>query len=101
MGMPEIRLTLMGPLGRLAGERETRLHVDESATVRDLLTLLAERYGLEFAEAIFRAPGEVHTHLRAFIDEQDAELEDRIARDGGAPAAVAVLIVPGFEGGSR
>jgi hypothetical protein len=99
--MPEIQLKLMGPLGRLAGQRETRLLVDEHATIRDLLTLLAERYGPEFAGAIFRAPGEVHTHLRAFLDEQDAKLGDRIARDGGAPAAVAVLVVPGFEGGSR
>ena len=99
--MPEIQLKLMGPLGRLAGERETRLLVEERATVRDLLGLLAERYGPEFAGAIFRAPGEVHTHLRAFLDEQDAELDDRIARAGGGPAAVAVLIVPGFEGGSR
>ena len=99
--MPEIQLKLMGPLGRLAGERETRLLVDEGATVRDLLTLLADRYGPEFAGAIFRAPGEVHTYLRAFLDERDAELGDRIAREGGAPAAVAVLIVPGFEGGSR
>ena len=99
--MPEIQLKLMGPLGRLAGERETRLLVDEGATVRDLLTLLAARYGPEFAAAIFRAPGEVHTHLRAFLDEQDAELGDPIAREGRTPAAVAVLIVPGFEGGSR
>jgi hypothetical protein len=99
--MPDIQLKLMGPLGRLAGERETRLRVEDGATVRDLLVLLAERYGTEFADAIFRAPGEVHTHLRAFVDEQDAELGDRVTREGGAPPAVAVLIVPGFEGGSR
>ncbi|HBH02751.1 MAG: hypothetical protein A2W08_09025 [Candidatus Rokubacteria bacterium RBG_16_73_20] len=99
--MPEIRLKLMGPLARLAGERETRLCVDETATVRDLLTLLAARYGPEFAGAIFRAPGEVHTHLRAFLDEHDAELDDRVARAGGAAASVAVLVVPGFEGGRR
>lgn len=99
--MPEIRLKLMGPLARLAGERETRLLVGEGATVRDLLGLLAARYGPEFADAIFRTAGEVHTHLRTFLDERDADLGDRIAGDGGTAPEVAVLIIPGFEGGSR
>jgi len=98
--MREIRLKLMGPLARLAGEREASLLVDEDATVYDLLGRLAERYGAEFGDAIFRAPGQVHTHLRAFLDEQDATLDDRIARDDGTSPCVAVLIVPGFEGGS-
>src|SRR3989338_367355 len=99
--MPEIQLKLMGPLGRLAGERAPRPPPDEGATVRDLLTLRAARCGPEFAGAIFRAPGEVHTYLRAFLDERDADLGDRVAREGGAHAAAAAPIVPGCEGGSR
>jgi hypothetical protein len=74
--------------------------VGPDATVDDLLRALAGMYGDDFREAIFRAPGEAHTHLRVFLDEEEARLTDRVT-PGGAAAEVALLVVPGFEGGSR
>jgi len=96
-----VSVKFLGYLRRVAGHREIRVAVDADATVDDLLQTLARAHGDEFSQAVFRAPGEVHTHLRAFLDEHDAELDDRVARAGGAATSVAVLVVPGFEGGSR
>jgi molybdopterin converting factor small subunit len=95
-----VPVKFLGLLQHLAGCRKVAVEVDTKATVGDLLASLAALYGPEFTTAVFRAPGEVHTHLRVFLNEQDAQVTDRIAADGEAPQ-VAVLVVPGFEGGSR
>ncbi len=96
-----VRCRLLGPLARLAGRRETICAVAEGATVRDLLLALAARYGPEFAAALLRAPGELHTHVRVFVDGADAEPNDLVG-GGTTPAPqVTVLVMPIFEGGSR
>lgn len=94
-----VSVKLLGPLGRLAGHRQASLSVAPSATVNDVLEALAATYGRGFAEAIFRAPGEAHTHLRIFLNEAEAHPTDRIPSTGDVPE-VALLLVPGFEGGS-
>jgi hypothetical protein len=93
-----VSVRLLGPLGRLAGQRETRVDVDGPATVLDVLTALAARYGPEFASAVFRAPREVHTFLRVFLGEEEASVE-RCLTAGGEASEIRVLVVPGFEGG--
>jgi molybdopterin converting factor small subunit len=95
-----VSVKFLGFLQRLAGGREASVEVEVSATVADLLASLGATYGPEFVGAVFRAPGEAHTHLRVFLNEEEARLTDRIVT-GGETAHVAVLVVPGFEGGSR
>ncbi len=96
-----VRLRLLGPLARLAGRRETTCAVTEGATVRDLLLALAARYGPEFAAALLRAPGELHTYVRVFVDGADAEPNDLVIAGSAAAPEVTVLVMPIFEGGSR
>lgn len=96
----DVTVKLLGLLGRLAGQRETLIAMGEGATVLDLLAALGRRYGPEFTAALFRAPGEVRTHLRVFLDDDEAEPTDPVVRDGHAPTA-ALLVLPIFEGGSR
>jgi hypothetical protein len=98
-GSRVVSVKLLGYQRRVAGHREIRVAVDADATVDDLLLALARTHGDEFSQAVFRAPGEVHTHLRVFLDEEEARMTDRVA-PGGSPAEVALLVVPGFEGGS-
>jgi len=95
-----VSVKFLGFLQRLAGRREASVELEAGATVGDLLASLGATYGPEFAGAVFRAPGEVHTHLRVFVNEEEAQVTDRIVTAGEA-ARVAVLVVPGFEGGSR
>lgn len=96
-----VGVRFFGFLERLAGERETSLAVEDSATVLDVLTILAERYGPKFASSVFRAPGEVHTHFRVFLNEEEAAVEDRVVAKGGGAPQLALLLMPIFEGGSR
>lgn len=96
-----VSVRFLGFLGRVAGGREARVEVEEGVTVLDLLRYLADGLGPEFADAVFRVPGEAHTHLRVFVNERDAAVTDRVAPEGESSASVAVLILPVFEGGSR
>lgn len=96
-----VAVKFLGFLERVAGHRETRVEVDDGATVLDLVAMLAERYGPEFSASVFRAPRQVHTHLRVFLNEEEVGVDDCIARDGSGTAEVTVLVLPAFEGGSR
>lgn len=96
-----VRLRLFGFLERLAGHRETSIEVRDGATLFDVLSNLAERYGAEFTAAIFRAPHEVQTHLRLFMNERPAEVNDVIAPDVSGATEVLVLVLNSIEGGSR
>lgn len=94
-----VSVTFLGALRRLAGRRETHVAIDADATVADLLETLGQTYGRAFNDAVFRTPGELQTYVRVFLDEQEAAPTDRVVA-GGSAGAVALLIVPGFEGGS-
>lgn len=94
-----VSVKFLGFLRRVAGHREISVAVDAGTTVGDLLQTLARTHGGEFTQAVFRAPGEVHTHLRVFLNEEEARMTDPVV-PGGSPAEVALLVVPGFEGGS-
>jgi hypothetical protein len=94
-----VLVKLFGFLERLAGHRETRVRVEDGTTVFDLLVTLAEQYGPEFTASVFRAPHEVHTHLRVFLNEEEALINDCIVRDAGETTEVVVLALPAFEGG--
>lgn len=96
-----VRLRLFGFLERLAGDRETSLEVGDNATLRDVLSDLAARYGADFASAIFRAPGEVQTHLRLFMNERQAGIDDLIKPDASGNTEVLVLVLNSIEGGSQ
>ncbi|MBI2203043.1 MAG: MoaD/ThiS family protein [Candidatus Rokubacteria bacterium] len=92
---------LLGLLPRFAGARDTHVEVEDGATVLDVLTALAARHGAPLASAIFRSPRDVHTHLRVFLDEEEAPVSSPVIRPGAGAATVAVLPMQGFEGGSR
>jgi molybdopterin converting factor small subunit len=96
-----VRLRLFGFLERLAGHRETSIEMGDDATLLDVLSDLAERYGAEFAAAIFRAPHEVQTHLRLFMNDKQAEVNDLITPDVSGETEVLVLVLNSIEGGSR
>jgi len=96
-----VAVKFLGSLERLAGCREARAEIDEGATVFDLLSLLCERYGPELRAAIFRTSSQVQTHLRVFLNEEDASMTDRVASQSGPTTSVELLVLPIFEGGSQ
>lgn len=96
-----VRLRLFGFLERLAGSREASVEVGDNTTLLDLLLDLGERYGADFRSAIFRAPRQVQTHLRLFLNERQAGIDDVIRPDGSGKTEVLVLVLNSIEGGSR
>ncbi|MBI1736482.1 MAG: MoaD/ThiS family protein [Candidatus Rokubacteria bacterium] len=91
-----VSVTFLGALRRLAGHREARVALDADATVADLVDTLARTYGRAFSDAVFRAPGELQTSLRVFLDEREAAPTERVVSAGH----VALLVIQGFEGGA-
>ncbi len=89
----------MGSLAKLAGQREVTLEVEESATCLDLLHHLADRFGPRFSSSLFRAPGELHTYVRVFLNEEEMRSLDRpLPLHDGRPQ-VAVFVLPAMTGG--
>lgn len=99
--MGQVLVKSFGLLERLAGRRETTVQVADGATVLDVLETLAERFGPRFAAAVFRAPREVHAHLRVFVNEEEASVSDPIVDNVHDPTTLEVLVLPAFDGGSR
>ncbi len=96
-----VLVRFLGFLQRLTDHRETHVEIQKETTVLELLTILGDRYGPDFTSAIFRAPGEVHTYLRIFLDEKEAAPADRVDCDSTTDARMELIILPVFEGGSQ
>jgi len=96
-----VQVRFLGFLERLAGNRETLVEVEAESTVMDLLERLGERYGEEFRTGLFRTPGEVHTYLRIFLNNEETQPRDRITGDPQQTSKMELIILPIFEGGSR
>lgn len=89
----------MGSLAKLAGQREVTVEVEESVTCLDLLDHLADRFGPRFSSSLFRAPGELHTYVRVFLNEEEMRSLDRpLPLHDGRPQ-VAVFVLPAMTGG--
>jgi molybdopterin converting factor small subunit len=95
-----VSVKLFGLLERAAGRRETSVEVEDGTTVLDVLNRVAERCGREFTRSVFSAPGRLHAHLRVFVNEEEVETSDRLPA-GDRPTELALLVLRGFEGGSR
>jgi len=96
-----VTVKFLGFLERLAGRREASVEIDEGVTVLDLLKLLGEGYGPKLSAALFRTPNQVQTHLRVFLNEEEASMNDRVASGDASTTRVDLLVLPIFEGGSQ
>ncbi len=96
-----VLVRFLGFLQRLTNHRETQVEIQGETTILELLTILGKRYGPDFTSAIFRAPGEVHTYLRIFLDEKEVTPADRVDCDSTTTARMELIILPVFEGGSQ
>ncbi len=96
----QVQVRFLGILERLAGERETTVEISPDGTILDLLEVLCQRYPEEFSSNLFRAPGEVQTYLRIFLDEEEVKPGDGFTSDN-LSSKMELIILPILEGGSR
>jgi len=95
-----VAVKFLGFLEKLTGQREITLPIEEPATVLDLLNLLSERFGPRFSTSLFRAPEELHTYVRIFVNEEEVESLNRLLTFQNGLPQVAVFLMPAMTGGS-
>jgi len=96
---PLITVRFLGFFRLLVGSREVSVEVSEEATVLDVLKLLCETYGPKFGETLFRSPGQVPTHVRVFLNEEEASMSDRAAGSDGSAGKIDLFVLPITAGG--
>ncbi len=64
---PSIRVTFMGELLSLIGQRDLQVNLRRGATVGDLLESLTNTYGDAFTRRVFRGPGRLHHTMLTFV----------------------------------
>lgn len=96
--MITIRVRTILTLKRILGKGEVELAVPEGTTLRELLTMIVDRYGDEMASRVFEPKSKtVLPYIRLMVNGRDIAFLDRmetILRDGDD-----VLILPPVSGG--
>jgi molybdopterin synthase sulfur carrier subunit len=96
--MITIRVRTILTLKRILGKGEVELAVPEGTTLRELLTMIVDRYGDEMASRVFEPKTRtVLPYIRLMVNGRDIAFLDRmetILRDGDD-----VLILPPVSGG--
>ncbi len=93
-----VRVTFMGEMQAVIGQRELHLSLPAGATVAQLLDWLSERYGEAFTSRVFSAPGKLHHTLLIFVDGEDIKTHGVLAAPLGK-GEVEVIMLPMFAGG--
>jgi molybdopterin converting factor small subunit len=96
--IPDVRVSFMGELPAIIGQRSLQVALPEGATVGDLLAFLSRTYGDNFTCRVFCAPAKLHQTMLIFVDGEN------IKECGGLDAKlgtgeVEVLMLPMFGGG--
>lgn len=101
------RVSFMGVIARLTGEREVVLDFDQPPTLRALLLRLEERYGKEFGTRVFRnadPPRRLQMCMRIFVNSNvvpDSALDEILPgpTNDDTSADVLVYLLPAACGG--
>jgi hypothetical protein len=102
-----LRVSFMGVIASLTGEKELALAFDETPTLRGLLDELERRYGAEFGARVWRSakpPRLLQMCTRIFIngnlvDEKALDVTIPDASKDGTSSEVLVYLLPAACGG--
>lgn len=76
------------------------LETPQSATLRNLLDVLAKKYGEKLRERLLTRTGELETNVKVFIgDSQIASLEEPLGEGQNSFAKVKVFVLSATAGG--
>jgi len=94
-----VDVRLFGMLGVAQRQRNFKLELPGAATLADVVAELRRRLDPEVARGIAGASGEVQRCCRVFVNGAQAEDPATPLRQGGAAAAVEIILVVAAEGG--
>lgn len=103
----DVRVSFMGVIANVAGEKETTLSFPQTPTLRGLVDTLEQRYGPEFGTRVYRNssnPRRLQMCTRIFVNTRlvdDGSLDQPLALPTGARASTEILvyILPAACGG--
>ena len=94
-----VKVQLFGILGAMTRERLVVLNLSQGSTLGDVLMELGRRFGEGFHDRIFRAPGELFSYCRIFLN--DIQVDDLTMKieAKGPEAEVGIILLMASEGG--
>ncbi len=93
-----VRVTFMGELPSIIGQRGLQVALPEGATVGDLLESLSKTYGDKFTCRVFSGPAKLHHTMLIFVDGENVKERGGLAAKLGN-SEVEVIMLPMFGGG--
>ena len=93
-----VRVTFMGEMVSIVGQRELLMTFPEGATVGELLASLSTTYGDAFTCRVFSGPGKLQHSMLIFVDGENIKGCGGLAATLGN-SEVDVIMLPMFAGG--
>jgi len=93
-----VRVTFMGELPSLIGQRSLQVALPRGATVGQLLESLSKTYGDNFTCRVFSGPAKLHHTMLIFVDGENIKQRGGLAAKLG-DSEVEVIMLPMFGGG--
>ena len=93
-----VRVTFMGELPSIIGQRSLQVALPQGATVGELLESLSKTYGDKFTCRVFCGAGKLHHTMLIFVDGEDIKQRGGLAAKLG-DSEVEVIMLPMFGGG--
>ena len=82
-------------LQKVSGGQEEEVCLSGEATVRDLLTILAEKHGDEFRESILTSDGQLHPVTRVFVNNFEINEFNSLDTRLGDDSELSITVMPG------
>ena len=93
-----VRVTFMGELPSIIGQRSLQVALPQGATVGELLESLSRTYGDKFTCQVFCGPGKLNHTMLIFVDGEDIKQRGGLAAKLG-DSEVEVIMLPMYGGG--
>ena len=93
-----VRVTFMGELPSIVGQRGLQVALPEGATVGELLESLSKTYGDNFTCRVFSGPAKLHHTMLIFVDGENIKERGGLAATLGR-GEVEVIMLPMLGGG--
>ena len=94
----DVRVTFMGELPSIIGQRSLQVALPEGATVGELLESLSKTYGDNFTSRVFCTPAKLHHTMLIFVDGENIKDRGGLAATLGT-GEVEVIMLPMLGGG--
>jgi molybdopterin converting factor small subunit len=98
-GYLDVRILMFGMICQATGERQTTLRLPQSATVRDVVSALGDRYGESFLSMVMRTASRKASHSAVAVNGYVVQDLDQAVALDATTATVEIILLAGHEGG--